>query len=422
MPRTARRVAVLASVLLLTAGACTDAGDDRPALQSPTVTPSGRPVAPGVVHEEFTADGPAGPVRVEVLRVATDAKARLTGVHGRRLATAQTVREAARQSGALAAVNGSYFDIRGGKAFSGFEGDPTGLYAEGDRVLSEARNDSAALVLGYRDGLLDARITEVSTPGRIEAEDTASRALDGVNRVPGRLRPCGGVDGRRLSAAGRLVRDDPRTGLCSVPDEIVEFTPQWGVDTPIGGPGSVEAVLSADGTVQRLRSPAGGPVPARARVLYGIGDGADWLREHARTGRRLEASMPMHGPDGGTLVGPVDSVVGGGTRLLADGRVTVAGRTASSDRAARTLAGVTEDGSVLLVTLDGRDPGVSEGATLPEAAALLRSLGATDGVTLDGGGSTTMVVDGRLRNRPREAVGDPVEERRVSTAIAVLPR
>ncbi|MFD7325222.1 phosphodiester glycosidase family protein [Streptomyces sp. NPDC059875] len=416
-----RSATALALVLLLTAGACTRSGGDHPALRAPA-TPSGRHLAPGVVYEEFTSDGPAGPVRVAALRIAPDAKVRLAGVHGRQLATTQTVRDLARQTGALAAVNGSYFDIRGGKGFSGYEGDPTGLYAEGDQVLSEARNDSAALVLGYRDGRLDARITEVSTPGRITADDGATRTLDGVNRLAGRLRPCGGVDGHRLFSAGRHVMNDPRTGLCAVPDEIVAFTPQWGVDTPSGARGSVEAVLSEDGTVRRLRSPAGGPVPRRARVLYGIGEGADWLREHARAGTRPAAAMPMNGPDGQGLSGPVDSVIGGGTRLLTDGRTSIPGRaTVTADRAPRTLAGVTKDGSVLLVTLDGREPGVSEGATLPEAADLLRSLGATDGVNLDGGGSTTMVVDDRLRNRPRESRGDPVEERRISTAIAVLP-
>jgi hypothetical protein len=417
-----RSATALALALLLTAGACTRPGEDRPALRPPA-TPHGRELAPGVAYEEFTGDGPAGPVRVAALRVAPDAKVRLAGVHGRKLATAQTVRDLARQTGAIAAVNGSYFDIRGGKGFSGYEGDPTGLYAEDGYVLSEARNDSAALVLGYRDGRLDARITPVSTPGRISADDGATRALDGVNRVAGRLRSCGGVDGDRLVSAGRPVRNDAPTGLCAVPDEIVAFTPQWGVDTPAGARGSVEAVLAEDGTVQRLRAPAGGPVPRHTRVLYGIGEGGDWLREHARAGRRLMAGMPMNGPDGRALSGPVESVVGGGTRLLTDGRTSVPGRArAAVDRAPRTLAGVTGDGSVLLVTVDGREPGVSEGATLAEAADLLRSLGATDAVNLDGGGSTTMVVNNELRNRPREDRGDPVKERRVSTVIAVLPR
>ncbi|MEU8526154.1 MULTISPECIES: phosphodiester glycosidase family protein [Streptomyces] len=434
-PAARRSAAALALVLLATTGACTASPDDKGgAAPRPTASPSVAPsrssaptfertIAPGVGYQESTRRGPAGPVRIAVLRVAPDAEARLTAVHGRTLAVPQTVRQVAGRVGALAAVNGSYFDIQGGKAFGGYQGDPVGLYAEGGRLLSEARNDGAALLLGQKDGRIEARITEVSTRGRITAGDGAARPLDGVDRVTGRLRACGGADSARLAAEGRPLRKDARTGLCSDPDEIVEYTSDWGVDTPGGRRDGVEAVLAQDGTVRRLRSPGSGPVPRGTRVLQGIGAGADWLRDHARTGERLDVAMPMTDPDGTDLTGLVDSAIGGGARLLENGRVALGERElAAADRPPRTLAGVTADGAVLLVTVDGRDPGVSEGATLAESAELLRSLGAVDGLNLDGGGSTSMVVDGELRNSPREAAGDPVGERKVATAIAVLPR
>ncbi|MET9348023.1 phosphodiester glycosidase family protein [Streptomyces termitum] len=421
--RARRRAVALAAVLALSAGtgACTRAAEPGIA-----ATPSGpvteRRLAPGVGYQESVHQGPAGPVRIAVLRIAPDARARITGAHGANMAVTQTVRQAARRAGALAAVNASYFDIKGGKAFSGYPGDPVGLYVEDGRVLSEARDDGAALLLGRRDGRLWARITQVATPGRVTAADGTERRLDGVDRVAGRLRPCRGTDRDRLEAEGRSWREDPRTGLCADPDEIVEFTPSWGVDTPQGRRGSVEALLDADGTVRRLRSPAGGPVPKDGRTLYGTGEGADWLREHAGPGTAPSLAMPLTDLSGTDLTAGVETAVGGGRRLLDGGRVALGPRDlAATDRPPRTLAGVTADGSVLLVTVDGRDPGGSEGATLSEAAGLLRSLGAVDAVNLDGGGSTTMVVDGELRNRPREAVGDPVGERRVATVLAVLP-
>lgn len=49
-------------------------------------------------------------------------------------------------------------------------------------------------------------------------------------------------------------------------------------------------------------------------------------------------------------------------------------------------------GTVWWVVVDGRQPGYSEGMTLPELAALLAELGATDAINLDGGGSTTMAL------------------------------
>ena len=71
----------------------------------------------------------------------------------------------------------------------------------------------------------------------------------------------------------------------------------------------------------------------------------------------------------------------------------------------RTAVGVSDGGRTLyLVTIDGRQIGWSNGATLRETAAWLRFLGAEDALNLDGGGSTTRVrsEEGRgvIVNRP----------------------
>jgi len=55
--------------------------------------------------------------------------------------------------------------------------------------------------------------------------------------------------------------------------------------------------------------------------------------------------------------------------------------------------------------------------TLPELAALLFRLGATDALNLDGGGSSTLVVGGRVVNSPSDETG----ERPVADALLVLP-
>ena len=78
---------------------------------------------------------------------------------------------------------------------------------------------------------------------------------------------------------------------------------------------------------------------------------------------------------------------------------------------------MTTDGRLLLVTVDGRRPGYSVGMTPIQFARLFRHLGATRALNLDGGGSTTMVVDGEIVNRP----SDPDGERAVSSAVLVLP-
>jgi hypothetical protein len=87
-------------------------------------------------------------------------------------------------------------------------------------------------------------------------------------------------------------------------------------------------------------------------------------------------------------------------------------------RAALALAGE----RLLLVACDGRTHR-DAGMTLPELAHALVKLGATDALNLDGGGSASLVYDGRLRNRPREEHGvDLLEGRPIVTAIALQAR
>jgi Phosphodiester glycosidase len=72
---------------------------------------------------------------------------------------------------------------------------------------------------------------------------------------------------------------------------------------------------------------------------------------------------------------------------------------------------------LLAVACDGRTRR-DVGMTLPELADTLIDLGATDALNLDGGGSATLIYDGRLRNRPREQHGvDLLDGRTVATAI-----
>ena len=86
-------------------------------------------------------------------------------------------------------------------------------------------------------------------------------------------------------------------------------------------------------------------------------------------------------------------------------------------RAALALAG--ED--LLAVVCDGRAED-DAGLTLAELAGALVELGAEDAINLDGGGSASLVVGGRLRNRPREEHGVPIPAGRpIATAIAFVP-
>jgi len=89
----------------------------------------------------------------------------------------------------------------------------------------------------------------------------------------------------------------------------------------------------------------------------------------------------------------------------------------AAKRNPRTFAGRDSQGRTVLAVVDGRTT-ASLGLTLDETARVAASLGMTDAVNLDGGGSSTMVVGKRLANQP----SDPSGERAVGDSLLVLRR
>lgn len=426
--RAARTPALLLALLTAACTAQTGAGpDDGGARASRPSADSAQPaedLPDGITFRQSVrrlADGK--PVRVSVLAVAPDARADVRTEHGSAVATTDTVFDLARRAHAVAAVNGTYFDSDSAR----YKGDPLGIYVSDGALLSEATNGRTALVLPRRGER--PRITELRSATYVTSSDGARAVVDGTDRVPGRIVGCGGVGGDRRTDTGALTVDPLPGRVCSDPDELVDFPAPWGARTPDAGRHSVEVVLDAKGTVKTVRSPSGGEVPAGGRTLVGTGSAAGWLREHAAEGRTLTVETQVTDPEGRTVDTSGASVVGAGPALVRHGRVWInaaangVSKAAVSSRSPRTVAGIRPDGTLLLVVFDGRRPGVSEGASLTEAAGMLVDLGAEDAINLDGGGSSTMVVGDKVRNSPSDPGDtDEARQRKVSNAIVVVPR
>ena len=157
-------------------------------------------------------------------------------------------------------------------------------------------------------------------------------------------------------------------------------------------------------------------------VIVGRGDAARSALLALRAGdsaRVLVALRPFH---------PLEAL-GGRPLLLRDSTIVPAVDTEgnagfATARHPRTAVGIAREGRrLLLVVVDGRQKGYSDGMSLRELANLMRHLGARDAINLDGGGSTTLVYadpdsSGRLRiaNRP----SDPAGERPVGNALAIV--
>ena len=119
------------------------------------------------------------------------------------------------------------------------------------------------------------------------------------------------------------------------------------------------------------------------------------------------------------------SIIGSGPMMLQDGqRVDMGTGAFVTLRHPRTAIG-TSGNKVYLVTVDGRSKGNSLGVNLNELANILKWLGAENALNLDGGGSTTMYIEGQpengIVNRPCDNQKfDRQGERRVSNSLLLL--
>jgi hypothetical protein len=368
-------------------------------------------VAPGVTWTRIVRGG--GPWRVHVLSVDRRAlRGRLTGVlSNRRIEGRERASAMARRARAVAGVNGGYFAA---------DGDPVGALAIGGRLLIEPVDGRSALVVPLEPNRA-ARVVALSFAGTV-VSGGRERLVDGVERLRGSIPACGG-------RGGDVPTEEPNSALtCTDRSELVVLSPHFGTYTRTRG--GLEAVVHS-GSVAALESGGNAAIPPDGAVLSGSGDAARFLAEAAPPGSRPEVRLGLLAAGRWLTLAEQQLVVGGGPRLLARGRILVRSRVEGfapleapsffgsfvASRNPRTLAGVRRDGRILLVTIDGRRPGWSAGVTLPEAARVMRALGARDALNLDGGGSTTMTVRGEAVNFP----SDPTGERAVSDGVFVLP-
>jgi hypothetical protein len=299
----------------------------------------------------------------------------------------ETTSSMARRSGALAAVNGDY---------ARESGRPVYAFARDGHL------DQTSLSWGRNFSITASETASFIGHPRLQAwsEDTTTGVVRSIDRVNAGAPAYDEV--AMFTPAGSYEERPPRNA-CSVRLYPAE-TPRLRSPEP-----GVEAIHTIDEVVCRAR---------RMTV-----DGGVVLSAQSLSPRALEITSLVPGAQLtiGWSLGWVEvlDTVGGNPTLIEDGLIqwgNVRGNHPFLRRHPRTGVGTTADGRVLLVTVDGRQPGYSVGMTLERFAVLFRDLGATWALNLDGGGSTTFVLRGRVRNRPSDG-----RERPVSSALVLLP-
>ena len=401
--RPVRLAGLLAAAVLALGAAAPDPPPPDGRVLDELLTPRAAPDLPGTTYREFTTTLPdprGGPIRGDVVEVdLTSPAVRVDLLTPPVVAAVATVPELAARAGAVAAVNGGFFDQGGTGAPVGVQVVDGALRSSGVPVGRRPAppvppGEDPDTVIGVdADGR--AHLARVTQRGRAVAGDREV-ALAGLN---GFAVPVGGV-GVFDAAWGDA---DRRRTTC-------------GSDTDPRAPCSAETleVLLARDRVVAVGPPGAGRLPAGTLALVGRDHGAVALRAlPVGTAVRVERTVDAVGA-------PPLRVAVGAVPLARDGRALPGLQ--DTERAPRTAVGLSSDGRRLwLVTVDGRQD-ASVGTTLAELARLLTDLGAPVAASLDGGGSTTMVRRGRdedlaVVNTPS---ADPL--RAVTDALAVLPR
>lgn len=188
--------------------------------------------------------------------------------------------------------------------------------------------------------------------------------------------------------------------------------------TPSNGDGPLEtdgqttrAFLETHGLVVAINThffdPCCNRVPGEAKDLIGLSIAqGELVSPHTDPGQRdvLVFEAGVHGDSSIDAImlteSQLDQIDGftpthaiAGRTILDNGEIVPGEDNFFLARHPRTIVGLSEDSQTLfLVTIDGRQPGYSTGASLAEAAGIMLHLGATMALNVDGGGSTTMVV------------------------------
>lgn len=268
------------------------------------------------------------------------------------------VRDLAKESGAVAAVNGCFFDY--GTSGKGYAYGPIISSGEVDLASTRSNTDIATFSL---DKLNNALFTYWDTKVELITPSGERKVAAAYNRYNGTF-----------------------NGMQIIDAKWGKYTP--GATTKY--PDWLEMVV-IDGVVTELRQNQPGiEIPVNGYVVMGTGSHVKYLLDNFKLGDPVSYEITMN-----VDAENMEMALTGGAMLVKDGAVVSSfthSPTAAGTRAPRTAIGTSADGKTLLVVaVDGRNAG-SIGMTQAELAQYMKELGCANAINMDGGGSTTMVA------------------------------
>lgn len=361
-------------------------------------------VQDGIEYVELTREIDKKPVKMNLLRLDLT-KVRLDVVHAMDSAIGtETTSSMAKRHGALAAINAGFFRLDN----SIFAGDSAGILQIDYQLLSENINYRVALFIdNYPIPCSVCFVAEKRTEVYFDRVKTWGKII-----IKDRMFDLSGINRERKT------------------DDLVLFTPHFNRTTLTDSNG-LEIIVKKNKIVEILDGKGSAEIPQEGYVVSASGTKREEILKEIRIGRKVIISLDSYvdvlSPNSETKsyksFRKAEDIVGGVPQLIKNGKIEITWEAEKQTKAfvetrhPRTAVAKLKDGKFLMITVDGRSE-ASAGIGLEDLAKLLLEFGATDAMNLDGGGSTTMFLDGKIVNKPSDKEG----ERKVSDAILVFPR
>ena len=217
------------------------------------------------------------------------------------------------------------------------------------------------------------------------------------------LQVAGSGDGQDLPPdGGDDVAPPPEAGEVPSDSSEIDVAPETGAEVAPGTEIQSRQVVSSELTVggrmtcvveQVLESTGSIAIPEGKLVLSVNANADEGLVAQLRALKAGDA-VDIDVTSNDSRWAECDQAIGAMYKLITGGTVQkpedATASKAWAERTARTARGIKAAGSLVLYTVDGKQPGYSIGATLTQVAMRLKELGCVEAVSLDGGGSTTL--------------------------------
>ena len=314
-------------------------------------------VADGVKHIQMTKYFNGRPVRINIVEINKFAASEYEikpAVASSTLQSKRSLRNIAQRTNSIVAINGGFFKPQNGV--------PLGTLMINNKLYTGPIYDRVAL------GIFD----NGYTVGRVQFNG-------------------------KIIGNGHEIKIDNINQPRMLSSYILIYTRDWGAYAPASPQYGVQ--LRVEGN--RITAASANPlsIPENGYVIVGPKSKLSALFGAKYVDTQISLNPQWHN---------VRHIISGGPYLVKDGEVfvdmTAQKLQSIGGRNPRTAIGYTKDNDFILITADGRE-GSSVGLTLNELAYFMKSLGCTNAINLDGGGSTVMYVNGAIVNRPPQPGG-----------------